>query len=194
MPLGSLAALATAASVVVAVTDGTARRALGAAFLVLDACLIVAAITDDGFRFIWDGGEGELFRLEVALALCGLILITPRLRTPSHGQRSGAAVNQRRSLTGPARAVGYLCGVVLLTLVAFEAGTEHFYATNCSGPGFDGECDVASLEGLVWAIGAIVVSAAVRKARNETPGRRDVTPGEGLRSNAKSLLRRRSLG
>ena len=44
-----------------------------------------------------------------------------------------------------------------MTLLAFFVGTAHFEATSCSGANAGGECDIAPLEGFVWAIGALVL-------------------------------------
>lgn len=41
--------------------------------------------------------------------------------------------------------------------MAFSLGVENFERQECSGPDFDGECDVAVLEGLVWSVAAFVV-------------------------------------
>ena len=160
LPLGYAAAAAALASVLVAVTERAARRALGVALLGLTLALVVAARLDDGFRFVFGGSEGELFYLQVVVTLIALVLLTPRLyeTPPTHQGRNQNRASQRRTMTGPARAVGYLCCGVALTFVAFSAGAAHVEASRCSGPDFDGECDVAVLEGLLWSGVAIVLS------------------------------------
>lgn len=137
IPFAFLAALAAAGSLVVALSDLSARRLLGAALLLLDVLLAWQVITNDGFRFIWSQGDGELFQLQVGLALAGLALMA----------RSGWA-----------RFVGYLTATAILAFVAFFMGLAHFEHTECSGPDFDGECDVALLAGLGWSVGAIILA------------------------------------
>ncbi len=153
VPLGVLAVLLTTGSVGVGIRDRAARRALGAALAVLDAFLIVLAAADDGFRFIWGGDEGELIFLQIALGLAALFLLTPRFVSPRTTDEAGPA----RELTGWARFAVYSATLVVVVFAAFHAGMAHFEATACRGPGFDGECDVAALEGVVWAGAALVL-------------------------------------
>ena len=53
------------------------------------------------------------------------------------------------------RGVAYLCGLVAVMLVAFVVGTAHFEATQCSSG--DGECDLAGVEGVLWAVSALAL-------------------------------------
>jgi hypothetical protein len=167
MPLGLLAGLVAAMSVRVALADAAARRLLGAAMVVVDASLIWQAATNDGFRFIWASDEGELFIFQVLLALTGLILTATAVRRPVSGRMTDVAGG---------RVVAYLGAAVLISITAFFVGTAHFDRTNCSGPDFDGECDLAPLEGLMWAAAAIVlvivtavVLEVVRLRRRRSP-------------------------
>ena len=45
--------------------------------------------------------------------------------------------------------------------LAFLVGVARFEATHCSAPGFDGECDVAVLDGMAWAAVAMLVALLV---------------------------------
>lgn len=64
----------------------------------------------------------------------------------------------------------WLATTALAPVLAFLLGSAHFEATACSGDR-TGECDLAGLEGLVWATGALVmtvlawVADAVRRSR-----------------------------
>jgi hypothetical protein len=164
MPLGLLALLLAGVSVAVALPDVGARRLLGLVLLVLDGAIVVQAWSNPGFRFIWSGDEGELFQLEVALFIGGLALLTRSVYRPAiHHERTAAgaeaaAASRDLELTGWARFIGYLTATVILVFLAFFAGVAHVEATECSGPDFGGECDLAALGGLVWAAGAIVLA------------------------------------
>lgn len=151
LPLGLLALFVASASVGVALSQRAARRALGAAWALLDVVLIVLSSTDDGFRFVWGGDEGELVMFIVALGLGAAALLTPTL----YVSRPAGARGTARGVSGWARAVGYLVALVVAVFLAFLAGARHFEVTNCVGAG--GECDVAVLEGLLWAVVALVV-------------------------------------
>jgi hypothetical protein len=172
LPLGVLAGLAAIASVIVAAGDRTALRLLGAALLALDALLIWQAATNDGFRFIWTTYEGELILLQIALGMTGLLLVASRsTRQPDTSTATRAAAQAKVWVPVPI----HLGASALVTLVAFGLGTAHFQSTQCGGPDFDGECDLAGLEGMVWAAAAIglmtlagiviFIVAHVRKSR-----------------------------
>lgn len=158
MPLGALAGLLALGAVGVGLTHRPARRAVGGALVVLDVLLVAQAVTNDGFRFIWSVDEEELFYLQVALGFAGLLLLTPRLLST--------------------RVAVYVSALTVGMLVAFSLGAAHFESTRCSGPELSGECDLAGLEGIWWAAGAlvlgivaIVVAEAVR-SRKRRAGRR----------------------
>ncbi|WP_435747441.1 hypothetical protein [Nocardioides sp. SYSU DS0663] len=161
---GGPSAVAAAASLAIALVDRRARRSLGAALAVLDGVLVGLSLADDGFRFIWHAGEGELLYLQVGLGLVALALLTPQLlERPPADDRPGATP----TLSAWARAVAYLVALVIAVFAAFSAGTSHFTARNCGGPDFGGECDVAVLEGLLWvavtaALGLLLIGAAER--------------------------------
>jgi heme/copper-type cytochrome/quinol oxidase subunit 2 len=64
-----------------------------------------------------------------------------------------------RRLSGWARFAIYAGALTLCVFVAFFVGTAHFESTRCSGAGFDGDCELAGLEGVLWAGAAVVVGA-----------------------------------
>lgn len=175
MPLGLLAGLLAMAAVGLGVRDRPARRALGVALAVLDVALVVQATVSDGFRFIWGGDEGELFYLQVALGIAALFLLAPTF--VSSEEPTTETPDPARRLSAWARFASYATALVLTMFVALFAGTAHFEATQCSGPDFDGECDLSVLEGFLWTgvsfvlgVVAIVVGEVVR-ARRRRAGR-----------------------
>ena len=167
MPFAFLAVLAVAGSVVVGLPDASARRLLGWVMLVLDALVVMQMIVNDGFRFVWEDDEGELFQFVVLLGIAGLALLTravyePSEPTPGPGPTELAPPKQAAlatfEMTPWARFVAYLAATVVLVFVAFSMGATHFENTECSGPDFGGECDLAGLEGMVWAAGVILLA------------------------------------
>ncbi len=156
MPLGVLAGFTAAGSVVVASADRTARRLLGSAMMVLDLLVIWQAWTNDGFRFVWAGDEGELLYFQLALGMTALVLMTPRFYTTS---TSPGSSRQTVSMSGWVRALAYVGSTLIVVFAAFFLGTAHFESTQCSGPNFDGECDVAAIAGFLWAAAAVVLMA-----------------------------------
>ena len=154
MPFGVFAGVAATASVLVASTDRTARRLLGGAVLALDVFTFWQARTNDGFRFIWEGEEAELFYFQVGLALIALVLLTPVFLTTTTSRSSSRPTV---TISGWTRFLIYLAVSLVVVFAAFFLGTGHFETTQCSGPDFGGECDVAPLEGLLWAAAAIVL-------------------------------------
>jgi hypothetical protein len=79
-------------------------------------------------------------------------------------------------LNGWIRATLYLGGAVAAMVGAFFLGMAHYESTECSGPRFGGECDLAGLEGLRWAFFATIVvlvvvvaiEIAIRRRRRRT--------------------------
>jgi predicted benzoate:H+ symporter BenE len=55
----------------------------------------------------------------------------------------------------------YLFALAVLGGVVAVVGSILFSATQCSGPEFDGECDLAGLVGIWYGIIAVVVGAIV---------------------------------
>lgn len=51
----------------------------------------------------------------------------------------------------------FVGGAIGLPVVSFFLGIWHFESVNCSAPDFDGECDVAAIEGLVWGLIAFLL-------------------------------------
>lgn len=66
------------------------------------------------------------------------------------------------------RLVMYAAAVVAVVIAAFLAGAEHFRATHCSDPEFDGKCDVSIIEGFLWggvaAVTGLVVAISIEVA------------------------------
>lgn len=171
-----IALLLVSGAIYTAFRDPIARRALGGALAVLDATIIAIGASDNGFRFFWTTYEGELLQFEVLLGLVALVLLTPtflRSTDPTPVASSSPRTSGGRTLTTWARASLYLCALVVAMFIVFGIGVAHFEATQCSGPEFDGECDLAAIEGLLGAAGALVlgviailvmeVSGAVRR-------------------------------
>lgn len=160
--VGLLVALLLASGALyTALGDAIARRVLGGALAVLDATIVAIGASDDGFRFFWTTYEGELLQFEVVLGLVALVLLTPSFlrstRSPHMAAASAPRTLTGRGLTAWARASLYLCALAVAMFIAFGIGIAHFEATQCSGPEFGGECDLAALEGLLWAAGALVL-------------------------------------
>ncbi len=153
LPLGLLAAFSAVGSVAVAVRDRVARRALGTSLLVLALVLLAVKIADDGFRFIWGNDEGELVEFVIALAFVGLFLVTPRFVVR---EVSSDPSTHRLRMSPAARTLAYLCASVLVGLLAFAVGSARYRSTQCTRQVSDsGECDLAGMEGLVWAVVAV---------------------------------------
>lgn len=163
--------------------DPIARRALGGALAVLDVALVAIGANDDGFRFFWTTYEGELLQFEIALGLVALVLIMTsygaRSVTTDGAAGSGPMTPTGQRFTAPVRASFYACGLVAGMFVAFAIGIAHFEATECSGPEFDGECDLAALGGVVWAAGAFVLGLIVIAAIEVVGGIRRHTDRRG---------------
>ncbi|KQY51577.1 hypothetical protein [Nocardioides sp. Root140] len=160
MPLGAVAAVLAVVALRVACRHTASRRTFGAALAVIDGALVVLTFTLEGFRFIWHGTEGELFLFEVALGLVALWMLTPTFEVgrsdPMRDGRSPAP--QVTTQVSPwVRVSAYATGLVLAICLAFMMGAAHFEATQCSDPGFDGECDLAGLEGLAWSVLTLIV-------------------------------------
>jgi len=70
------------------------------------------------------------------------------------------------------RAIAYPLAIAFVSYKSFTAGIEHFHNVNCSGPGFDGDCDAGIFDGMIWAaiaLGiAIVVVAAIEALIRKT--------------------------
>jgi hypothetical protein len=162
LPLGLLAGLLGIAGIVAgAIGESWERRTTGWAVATIAVCVLAVDAVTPGFRFVWGESEGEGAMLQV-----GLVLTAAALLLPGRGRSDG----RRRVATGT-WATAWLLGLAVAVPVAFVAGMGHFEATQCSGAGFDGECDVAALEGLLWAGGAAVlgvlawVADGVRRSR-----------------------------
>lgn len=148
--LGLLAGVLAAAGLVAGGTgDQHERRATGWAMATIATCVLAVDAVTAGFRFVWGESEGEGAVLQAALVLVALALLLP-----GRGRSDG----RRRVSTGT-WAVAWVLGLAVVVPVAFAVGVAHFEATQCSGVGFDGECDLGGLEGLLWAAGALVLGA-----------------------------------
>jgi hypothetical protein len=70
------------------------------------------------------------------------------------------------------RASFYVLAISFAASASFEAGRAHFHKVNCSAPNWEGECDLAPIEGEVWAavafglltLALLAVEACVRRA------------------------------
>lgn len=162
LPAGALAGLLTIVALVVGVSgDVRERRTTGWAMATIATCVLAVDAVTPGFRLVWGESEGEGAMLQAVLVLAALALLLPgRGRSDGH----------RRVATGT-WAVAWVLGLAVVVPVAFALGTAHFEATQCSGVGFDGECDLGGVEGILWAAGALVlgsmawVADGVRRAR-----------------------------
>ena len=54
----------------------------------------------------------------------------------------------------------YFLGLTVLGAGGFALGLSVFESTECSGSDFDGECDLAALGGVVWALSAVSFGVA----------------------------------
>ena len=59
------------------------------------------------------------------------------------------------------RAIAYPLAVAAASYKSFTAGVDHFHKVNCSGAGFDGDCDLGIFDGMTWAAIALGVAIAV---------------------------------
>lgn len=148
-PLGFVAAAAAVGAVGVACLSAQARRWLGGALVVLDLFVIWQSATNDGFRFVWNHDEGELFLLQVLLGLTALVLIATGLQPFKRPAGAGG-----RWLV---RVAAYACGTAIATYVAFNAGVRRYETQVCTND----DCDLGGLEGMVWALVALVVCVLV---------------------------------
>jgi uncharacterized membrane protein len=133
------------------------RRWFGGALVVLDIVLAWQSLTNEGFRFIWMADEGELFLLEVAVGLVGLILLATSFQSsrPAAGAAASAAAGGRHWLV---RVAVYLSGVVVAVIVAFFIGVSSYEAKYC---GQVASCDDDDLSGLVWGVTGSLIALAV---------------------------------
>ncbi|WP_328999400.1 hypothetical protein OHA18_33775 [Kribbella sp. NBC_00709] len=154
LPLGALAFVPAVASVPAAWPDPKARLWLGVALAVLTALLVWASISNDGFRFVWNRGEGELAMLEFATGLVAFVLIAngvqPAPESETAAEPAGARPGPGRWLV---RTAVYLCGTIVVVLVAFAIGADYYARTECPD---DGDC-LAPLGGVVWGALAVPV-------------------------------------
>lgn len=154
LPLGGLAFVPAVASVVTAWPAPKARLWLGIALAVLTGLLVWLSITDDGFRFIWNRGEGELALLEFTTGLVAFVLIANGVQPAPAG--GTAAVGPGAARSGPGRwlvrTAAYLCGTVFVVLAAIAAGADYYTRTECPE---EGDC-LALLGGFVWGAVALL--------------------------------------
>jgi hypothetical protein len=97
---GMLAVPLVAASIFVAARGARARLVLAIAIIVLDVGVVSLAIVDDGFRFVWKGDEGELFMLEVVLAVIAVLLLAAGAITRRIGDADDEGGDARPSSLG----------------------------------------------------------------------------------------------
>lgn len=220
LPFAVLAAALALGALVVVTPDRRSRRWLGLALAATDLLVLVLAVTDDGFRFIFGGDEGELFLLACGMAVVAVALLVFDTRQSTNAEPPEAATvgnggRDRRDGATPwilglallacwllvaalalsallfatalvAGTVWYLHGhggivrnrlivyaelLVVLPITGFSAGVAAYDRRYCSAPDFDGECDVAVLEGLAYALISLVVLAIVVLTAEITLGR-----------------------
>jgi hypothetical protein len=153
LPLGGLAFVPTLVSVVVAWPDPKARLWLGIALAVLTGLVVWESISNDGFRFIYNRSEGELALLEFATGLVAFVLIANGVQpTPASETTVESGVAQPGAGRWLVRTAAYLCGTIVVVLVAIAAGADYYTRTECPE---DGDC-LAALGGFVWGAVAVV--------------------------------------
>jgi hypothetical protein len=151
LPLGFLAAVVAVAGAGIALVTAQSRRWFGGALVLLDVVLVWQSASNDAFRFIWMADEGELFLLEVAIGLIGLVLLAMSIQ-PS---RPAAEAGGGHWLV---RAALYLSGVVVAVIVAFFIGVSWYEEKNCRQVA---ACDDDDLSGLVWGVSGSLIALAV---------------------------------
>ena len=152
LPLGGLAFVPALASAVAAWPDPKARLWLGIALAVLTALLVWGSISNDGFRFIWNRSEGELALFEFATGVVAFVLIAngvqPAPASETAAEPSAAQPGAGRWLV---RTAAYLCGTIVVVLVAIAAGADYYTRTECPE---EGDC-LAPIAGFVWGVLAV---------------------------------------
>lgn len=148
-PLGFVAAALALGAVGVAIASAPARRWLGGGLVVLDLFVIWQSVANDGFRFVWNHDEGELFLLQVLMGLTALVLIATGLQPVKLPAGAGG-----RWLV---RVAAYACGTAIAAFVAFQAGVRHYETRVCTNE----DCDFGGLAGMVWALVALGVCVLV---------------------------------
>lgn len=167
LPLGYLAAVLATVAVGVASADRIARLWLGGALAVLDVFLVWQTVTNQLFRFVWGGDEGELFLFEIALALIALLLIASGLQPLRHdragagaeakaGAEAGGKVGAGRWLV---RTAVYLAGIVVAVIVGFFIGVRQYEARYCH-QAVD-SCEPDDLTGLVWGANGSLIALGI---------------------------------
>ncbi len=179
LPLGYLAGVLGFAGVVVSSAERTARRLLGGVLLVLVAGVILLAVTDDGFRFIWRNDEGELMLFVITVGITALVLLTPRFTAAA---ATTGSTQTAPAFSGWARGLIYLLASIAVTVIAFGLGAAHSDSTSCQDTSA-GECDLSGVEGAAWAAAAlalmimvVILSEAVR-FRRRARRQREASPG-----------------
>ena len=172
--LGGLACVAALVSVVAAWPDPKARLWLGIALAVLTGLLVWGSISNDGFRFIYHRSEGELALLELAIGLVAFVLIANGVQ-PAPASET-ATEPGTAAQAGPGRwlvrTAGYLCGTIVVALVAIAAGADYYTRTECPE---EGDC-LAVLGGFVWGavavlacgLGVLVIEIVLWRRRHKT--------------------------
>ncbi len=146
LPLGGVALVLAVAGIGVASVSATARLWLGGALGLLDLLVLWQSVTNEGFRFVWDHNEGELFQFLVALGLTALALIATGLQPAPQAKSESAKPGAGRWLV---RIAAYLCGTVIIVFVATWAGIDYYTPTVCD------DC-LDGLKGVYWGAAALV--------------------------------------
>ena len=145
LALGVLAAAAAITGLLLAWPEPKARLWFGIALGVLSVLVIWQDVVNDGFRFVWSQGEGELREFELGL----LVLVVVHLTT------AGAALGGGRWLL---RVAAYVAGAAVVAVVVTLVGTAYYQAHQCAG--HEEDC-LALVGGLLWGAGAVAVCLVV---------------------------------
>lgn len=146
LPLGVLAALVVAAGAGISLVTTKSRLWFGGALVLLDAVLVWQSVTNDGFRFVWSGDQGEQFMLQVAIGMIGLVLLATAIQPPGSAE------------SWLVRAALYLSGVVAAVIIAFFIGASAYDSKYCTEVG---SCDADDLSGLVWGVNGGLIALGV---------------------------------
>lgn len=158
LPLGALAAVLGVAGIGVASVSAKARLWLGGALGLLDVFLIWQSTTNDGFRFVWDRNEGQLFLFQVALGLVALVLIATGLQPSPREAKAGTGEAKAGAGRWLVRVAAYLCGMALAAYFGFFIGADQYADRYCTQVG---ACDADDLRGLVWGVNGSLIALGV---------------------------------
>ncbi|TDD15027.1 hypothetical protein E1218_32190 [Kribbella turkmenica] len=157
--LGILAVVPAVAAVIVASANIQARVWLGAALMGLAALLVLLGVALPGFRFVWTDSQVELRLLEAVLALTAAVLLATGLQPARRRSAAAALGTDQPAGRWIVRGASYAVGAFALMIVTFFVVVLVYDAEYC-GAGGETEC-LASLAGMLWAMGSLLVSGVV---------------------------------